>query len=147
MKTLWQEETRAECIARARRLTSGSQRRWGRMNVDQMLAHIVDAFRMGLGELEVRPKKLPIRFWPINYIICNWIPFPRNTPTAPEIVRRKTASIDEELQQLESAMTRFAGKRNDAVWPIHPAFGKISGKSWGRLGYKHINHHLRQFGV
>ena len=82
MKTLWQDEARAECMARARKLTPDSQRLWGKMSVDQVLAHMVDAFRMGLGELEVRPKKLPIRFWPINYIICNWVPFPRNTPTA-----------------------------------------------------------------
>jgi hypothetical protein len=147
MKTLWQAETRAECMARARQLTPESQRRWGKMTVDQMLAHVVDAFRMGLGELEVRPRKLVVRFWPINYVICNWVPFPQNLPTASEIVSRKKASIDEELQQLEAALIRFAAKRNQRVWPLHPAFGKLSASSWGRLGYKHVDHHLRQFGV
>lgn len=147
MKNLWQDETRAECMARVRRLTPESQRRWGTMNVEQVLAHLVDAFRMGLGELAVRPKRLPIRFWPINYIIANWVPFPRNTPTVPEIVSRKQASIDEEIRQFDAAMSRFAAKRNQKVWPLHPAFGKLSGKSWARLGYKHIDHHLRQFGV
>jgi hypothetical protein len=26
-------------------------------------------------------------------------------------------------------------------------FGRISGRSWGALQYKHLDHHLRQFGV
>lgn len=147
MKTLWQDATRRELLERARKLTPETQRLWGKMNVDQMLAHLVDAFRMGLGELEVRRKKLPIRHWPINWLIVHLVPFPKNTPTAPEIVRRKEASIEEELRQLEAAMARFAAKRNDPVWPPHPAFGKLSAKSWGRLGYKHTDHHLRQFGV
>jgi uncharacterized protein DUF1569 len=147
VKNLWQDETRAECMARARRLTPDSQRVWGKMSVDQMLAHMVDAFRMGLGELPVRSKKLPIRHWPINWLIIHWVPFPRNTPTAPEIVARKKASVDEELRELEAAMNRFAARRGVKEWPEHPAFGAISGNSWARLGYKHVDHHLRQFGV
>ena len=147
MKNLWQDETRAECMARARRLTPDSRPLWGKMSVDQMLAHMVDAFRMGLGELEVRPKKLVVRHWPINYIVANWVPFPKNMPTAPEIVRRKHASVDEEIGQLEAVMNRFAAKRDDEAWPRHPAFGALSGSSWARLGYKHVDHHLRQFGV
>ncbi len=147
MKTLWQEGTRAECMARARRLTADSQAQWGRMTVDQMLAHLVDAFRMGLGEITVRPRRVFVRYWPLNWIFANLVRFPRNLPTVPEIVSRKKASIDEELAQLEAALTRFAARKGSTVWPAHPALGRLSGSSWGRLGYHHIDHHLRQFGV
>ena len=147
MKTLWQEATRAECTARARRLTLGSEPQWGRMTVDQMLAHVVDAFRMGLGEIPVKSKRLVIRFWPINWLLANLLTFPKNLPTVPEIVTRKKASIEEELRQLDAAMTRFAARKGSTSWPAHPALGRLSGKSWARLGYQHIDHHLRQFGV
>ena len=147
MKTLWQEGTRAECMARARRLTPDSQARWGRMTVDQVLAHMVDAFRMGLGEITVRPRRVFVRHWPLNWIFANLLRFPRNLPTVPEIVSRKQASIENELAQLEAAMARFAARKGSSSWPEHPALGKLSGNSWARLGYHHLDHHLRQFGV
>jgi hypothetical protein len=47
MRTLWQEGTRRELLPRARRLTPEHQPRWGKFTADRMLAHLVDAFRMG----------------------------------------------------------------------------------------------------
>lgn len=32
-------------------------------------------------------------------------------------------------------------------WPPSRVFGRISGRSWGVLQHKHLDHHLRQFGV
>ena len=97
--------------------------------MDQMLAHLVDAFRMGLGEITVRPRRLFVRYWPLNWIFANLLRFPRNLPTVPEIVSRKKASIEEELVQLEAAMTRFAARKGSTTWPEHPALGRLSGNS------------------
>src|SRR6266566_312687 len=41
---------------------------------------------------------------------------------------------------------RFCDKQQQQTWPEHPLFGKLSGKDWAALSYKHLNHHLRQFG-
>lgn len=148
MKSLWQEETRRELMTRARRLTPAHQAQWGKFTVDRMLAHMVDAFRMGMGEIEVRQRKIPFfGTWPFNVLFIRLVGMPKNAPTVREIIERPPLSIDAELLELEAAMERFAAQRERREWPRHPAFGKLSRKSWGVLGYVHTDHHLRQFGV
>lgn len=148
MKSLWQEASRRELMARARQLTPEHHALWGKFTVDRMLAHLVDAFRMGLGEIEVQQKKIPvIRFWPFNVLFIRFVGMPKNAPTAREIITRPPASIEAELRELEAVMDRFASQRARKQWPRHPAFGKLSGSAWGMLGYLHTDHHLRQFGV
>lgn len=147
-KSLWDESTRRDLIARARRLTPAHHARWGKLTVDRMLAHMVDAFRMGMGEIEVRPRKIPvIGRWPFNVLFIRFIGMPKNAPTVREIIERPPGSIDAELGELEAAMERFAAQHERTEWPRHPAFGKLSRSSWGLLGYVHTDHHLRQFGV
>lgn len=148
MKSLWQETTRRELMDRARRLTPAHRAQWGKFTVDRMLAHMVDAFRMGMGEIEVRPRRIPLLgSWPFNVLFIRFVGMPKNAPTAREIIARPPLSIDAELRELEAAMERFAAQRERTEWPAHPAFGKLSGKAWGVLGYVHTDHHLRQFGV
>ena len=147
MKSLWQQAARQELLARARRLTPEHRPQWGKFTVDRMLAHMVDAFRMGMGEIEVKPRKIPvIGTWPFNVLFIRFVGMPKNAPTAREIVTRPPLSIDAELRGLEAAMDRFAAQRTRTDWPRHPAFGKLSRSSWGVLGYVHTDHHLRQFG-
>jgi len=147
MKSLWQQAARQELLARARRLTPEHRPQWGKFTVDRMLAHMVDAFRMGMGEIEVTPRKIPvIGTWPFNVLFIRFVGMPKNAPTAREIVTRPPLSIDAELRGLEAAMDRFAAQRTRTDWPRHPAFGKLSRSSWGVLGYVHTDHHLRQFG-
>ena len=148
MKTLWNVSTRRELLARARRLTPASQPRWGSFTVDRMLAHMVDAFAMGMGEIEIRPRNVPvIGWWPFNVLFIRLVGMPKNAPTAREIISRPPSSIDAELLALEQAMNRFAAQHERKDWPVHPVFGKLSRSSWGMLGYVHTDHHLRQFGV
>ena len=148
MKSLWQEKTRRELLARARSLTPAHQPLWGKFTVDRMLAHMVDAFGMAMGEIEVRPRKVPlIGTWPFNILFIRLVGMPRNAPSAREILERPPVSIDAELRELEAAMDRFAAQHDRTDWPAHPAFGKLSRRSWGLLGYVHTDHHLRQFGV
>ena len=76
----------------------------------------------------------------------------RKPMTADELLRlpddgTRRELIDGELRELESQMARFAGMRDREDWPAHPFFGRLSRRSWGVLGYKHLDHHLRQFGV
>lgn len=148
MKSLWQEATRHELLARARRLSPEHRPRWGQLTVDRMLAHLVDAFGMGMGEIEVPRRRIPLLgSWPFNVLFIRLVGMPKNAPTAREIITRPPLSIDAELAQLEAAMDRFAAQRERADWPAHPVFGKLSRGSWGELGYVHTDHHLRQFGV
>ena len=148
MKSLWEHKTREDLLARARRLTPAHRALWGKLTVDRMLAHLVDAFRMGMGEIEVRQRRIPLLGrWPFNVLFIRIVGMPRNAPTVREIIERPPRSIDAELRELEAAMDRFASRHERTDWPRHPAFGKLSRRWWGVLGYVHTDHHLRQFGV
>jgi hypothetical protein len=147
MKTLWQESSRQEIIGRLEKLTNDSKANWGKMNCSQMLAHVADGVRMCLGDLKTEPKKTPLRFRPVKHLIIYWLPFPKGAPTAPELISRQAENIESEVSAIKNLIEKFAGREIETEWAHHPAFGKLSGKDWGALGYKHIDHHLKQFGV
>lgn len=147
MHTLSNEASRRALLARARKLTPESRPLWGKFTVDGMLAHVVETFRMGLGELPVRSKKLAMRHWPLNVLIVYLLPMPRGLPTARELIARPPESLNSELATLETYMDKFGRAQDRREWPEHPALGRLSRRAWGRLGYKHVDHHLRQFGV
>ena len=148
MKSLWQQHRRQELLERARRLTPEHRALWGKFTVAAMLTHVVDTFRMALGELEVRPKnKKLFEHPPVKQLIIYVLPFPRSAPTARELISRPVGDWQRELASFESYMQRFVASADRNDWPRHPLLGKMSRRAWGVLGYKHIDHHLRQFGV
>lgn len=148
MKTLWNAADREELCRRLERLTPEAERQWGRMSAPQMVAHVVDCLRMSIGDLHVPSKKLPIRFTPIKQLLIYCLPFPKNAPTAPEVIGRVAADWPSECRTLATLIDRFAARdRSGDDWPEHPAFGTMSGGSWGVLMYRHTDHHFKQFGV
>lgn len=146
MKNLWDKNAREELSERISLLTPDTSPRWGKMTARGMMAHLVDALRMAMGDIEVASKKLPIRFTPLKQLIIYGPPFPKNSPTAPELLLREADDWDGECENLRKTMDEFAARPNRKL-PLHPAFGKLSRRAWGALGYKHIDHHLKQFGV
>ena len=147
MKTLWTESDRNELVVRLGRLNPESKPLWGKMNCPQMLAHLADGFRMTLGDLEPKPRGGPLSFPPIRKLIIYWLPFPKSAPTAPELITRPTEGIERESKSVIELLHRIAESSDRTAWPDHPAFGKLSAQDWGVLGYRHMDHHLRQFGV
>jgi hypothetical protein len=147
MKSLWNEQDRWDVRERVARLRPDSERRWGTMAPVHMLAHLSDALRMALGDLECTPKKLPIRYAPLKQLIVYWLPFPKGAPTAPELIGRTSTSWSSEMTDLLLLIDRFGRLPVDAPCPEHPAFGRLSRRAWGVLAYRHMDHHLRQFGV
>lgn len=147
MKTLWTEADRRALRDRLARLSAAAQPRWGQMNCAQMLAHLTDAMRMTVGELPVKSKGGPLRYPPLKQLIIYWLPWPPGAPTAPELIARAAVDIEQETAAVQTLIERFAQCADKSHWPEHPAFGKLSAKDWGVLTYRHIDHHLRQFGV
>lgn len=151
MKSLWRDSARAELLARLGRLSKDSRRRWGRMSVLEMLAHVNDTFRMAAGELTAERRRGPLvwllRLPPLKYLAACCLPFGRGLPTAPELVSRAPNDFESEMRQLQASLNASPARSRDAAWGEHPFFGPLPNWAWGVLGYRHISHHLRQFGV
>jgi hypothetical protein len=147
MKSLFNNDDRLNLAERLEGLTEESKPQWGKMNCEQMLAHVADGLRMALGELPVQSKGGPLRFRPLRHAIIYWFPFPKGAPTAPELLERNAEDCTCEVIDIKSLLERFAARDEIQEWPEHPAFGQLSRKDWGVLSYKHIDHHLRQFGA
>lgn len=147
MKTLWKQSDRDEIVQRIARLAPDARPTWGRMTAPQMLAHMTDALRMALGDLPTRSKRLPLRYAPLKQLIVYLVPFPKNAPTARELVSRVPEAWEAERDACCALIERFGAESPSRAWPEHPAFGSLSARAWGVLGYKHFDHHLRQFGA
>jgi hypothetical protein len=103
--------------------------------------------RMARGDIKVAVKKLPQRHPPLKQLMVYWLPFPRGIMTSPELIGRKpldwaieSAAVRKHVQSFESLDPR-------ATWPEHPVFGKMTPQAWCVFAYRHMDHHLRQFGI
>lgn len=146
MKTLFAEQHRNALLARLDRVDAETRPRWGKFNAEQMLTHLVESMRMAVGELEVRPKKLPMRFPPLRQLFVYWLPWPKGAPTAPELLPSDARNVEESKRELARLVTLFAARADAVQWPHHPAFGDLGRRGWGVLTWRHLDHHLRQFG-
>ena len=148
MKTIFETDIRAAIVERVRRLTPDAQPHWGRLDAPKLLCHLGDQLRMGLGDIPTTPVPGPLRHPPFKQLVLYWLPWPRGKAEAPKEDFTTFASTwDEEVQNLENLIDRFAHQDPVASWPPNPVFGSRSGRAWGVLSYRHLDHHLRQFGV
>jgi hypothetical protein len=78
----------------------------------------------------------------------NDAPMKRNAPTAPELVVAGQPDLDAERAKLAAIVNRFAaaGPAGCTTFP-HAFFGPLTPGEWAVLTYKHLDHHLRQFGA
>jgi len=147
MKSMWQDATQREMAERLARLAPDAPAQWGKMTAPRMVAHVTQSFRSAVGELPVKSKKLPLRYSPLKELIIYWLPFPKNAPTAPELLALEPTQWAADVARLQDLMRRFAAKDPKSAFPEHAAFGRLSGTQWGILMYRHTDHHFRQFGV
>jgi Protein of unknown function (DUF1569) len=146
MKSLWNEADRRELDARIGRLTPDRVPLWGRMSAPQMVAHLAAAIRMATGELPIPLRRTPFRHPVVKQLLIYFVPMPKSLPTAREL-QRDPAAWDADVADLRQMLERFAARDRKAPWPAHPAFGPLGAHAWGVLTQRHLDHHLRQFGV
>ena len=148
MATIWDSSLRASLADRANRLRTDTKPAWGKMNASGMLAHVNDSYRMALGDLYVKPKNLPLRYPPLKQFIIYAMPFPKGTPTAPELIARcEGANLADEQKAYEELLGRLAAVTTETRLQDHPAFGKLTHRAYGVLIARHTDHHFRQFGL
>jgi hypothetical protein len=149
MSTLADPKVRAACRERIQRLSPNAGPKWGRMTARQMVCHLSDSFRVGMGEKYASPASSLVQRTFIKWVALRTpVKWPPEVPTRPEIEQGRggtpPAEWDRDCADLLALMDAFADRQ---TFGVHPAFGKLSSGDWLTWGYRHVDHHLRQFGV
>lgn len=145
-QNLCKPEIKAALIARINRLHPGSKALWGKMNVEQMMAHCQQQLRVAIGDLKLKQSLIGILFGRLaRKKLLEDKPFSKNLPTAPQFIVKSTPEFESAKNNLIGLITRF--DENTITKEPHPFFGKMSEKDWSEGTWKHLDHHLRQFGV
>jgi hypothetical protein len=129
-----------------------SQRRWGTLTPHEMLCHLGDAHAMALG---LRPRKgaTLVRRRPLVKWLGLWtpIPWPHGWPTNPahdpKAEGTRPSEFAKDLERVLGGLQGIADAAPDALIPAHGFFGAMSLLDWQRWAYRHVDHHLRQFGA
>jgi hypothetical protein len=149
MKNLFQTDAVDEVVARIDKLQPTSPRQWGKMDVAQMLAHCTATMDMACGQLN-RPRVF------VGYILGPFVkpmltndkPLSRNSPTDEKLKISDARDFIQEQKQLKERIRQFhdVGEVQCTKHP-HPFFGRLTAQEWATGMYKHLDHHMRQFGV
>ena len=151
MDNAFSDDVKSAISARLDKLTPDTGKRWGKMNVTQMLTHMNDAFRISLGMKRAVDTSNVFTHYVTFNVAVYMLPFwPKGEATAAELDQNQKGSTPRdfytELEFLLKMIDVF-NEREEAKLKPHPMFGKLSKKQWRDLLVKHLNHHLKQFGV
>ncbi|HSY61058.1 MAG TPA: DUF1569 domain-containing protein [Cytophaga sp.] len=149
MKSLFDNETYNEVKQRLNNLTEQSQRQWGKMEPAQMLAHCKEAFKVPLSDTAYPRMFLGrIMGWMMKSKLYNDSAWGKGMPTAPDFIIKDQRNFQKEKQELIALIDKMHAVGPDKVgnYP-HPFFGTFTKPQWGQSMYKHLDHHLRQFGA
>lgn len=151
IKNIFDKEVSEEIINRINRLKSDRLSSWGTMSVDQMLAHcnVTYAYTYNPEQFK-RPnffKKFLLKTF-VKGIVVSEKPYQKNGRTAPEFVMTGSKDFEKEKALLISNI-----QKTQQLGAVHFeelenfSFGKLTSSQWNNLFYKHLDHHLTQFGV
>ena len=150
MKSLFNAKENQEIIDRINKLTPESKGSWGKMNVEQMLAHARMPLLAAYGKEKMSKRGL------ISFLfgkmakkqIMSAKPFGKNLPTDKKFVIVNPDKFEKGKQALiENVMLFYKNGPDKITKEPHGFFGNLSQQEWGKLQYKHLDHHLGQFGV
>lgn len=151
MANIFDDDVRSKLEVRVRSLRPDGRRRWGRMSPHGAICHLSDAFRLALGEKPAAPQRG--RFKSLTRFVALHLPFdwPHGIVTVPEAEQgcggTTPIEFEHDRAELLALIARFSAARPDELQPAHPMLGAMSTREWGRWGYRHLDHHLRQFGA
>jgi hypothetical protein len=150
LPNIFTEEVANEVIERIEKLNPTSLALWGKMNVGQMLAHCNVTYDMAFTEKYAKPSFI-VRFLLKTFVkngVCNTTPYAKNIRTAPQFVITDQRDFDTEKSKLIAYIRKCQdlGENHFDGRESH-SFGKLSKLEWNNMFYKHLNHHLTQFGV
>lgn len=150
MKSIYNQNDTQELISRINSLNNSSQPLWGKMNISQMLAHCNVTYEMAFEDKHPKPKgfmKFILKYFVRNMVV-NEKPYKKSSQTAPAFIITDERVFETEKNRLiqyiiktqELGESYFDGKESIS-------FGILNKTEWNNMFYKHLDHHLSQFGV
>lgn len=146
---LFQEEIYQSILDRLNKLSPQSSALWGKMNIAQMLTHIQRPMEVAMGKKELKRSFIGFLFGSYaKKMLLKDKEFSKNGPTDPSFIVNDMREFDLEKQKFLNLFKEFhqSGVGGLTKNP-HPFFGKLTQDEWLILQWKHLDHHLRQFGV
>jgi hypothetical protein len=153
MQTIADPDTLAALLNRLARLHPDSQRKWGTLAPGEMLCHLADAMDSVLGHrLPPGPPTAAVPRRIVKWLaLYSPLPWPQGVPTRPGVDPHRDGTKPTDFERDRARVVR--GLRELAIAPAaqlavaHFRFGSMVRADWQRWGYRHADHHLRQFGV
>jgi hypothetical protein len=151
IENMFNPQGKEKMLTRINTLTPNSKALWGKMSVGQMLAHCNVAYEIVHEPGKHSPPGAIGKFFARVFAkgtVVGDRPYQQSGPTAPMFVIKDSRDFDTEKIRLityinktfQQGAAHYDGLEN-------MTFGKLSAKQWNTLFAKHLDHHLRQFGV
>lgn len=148
--SIFEPKTTEDLVTRINQLTPAITPLWGKMNVSQMLAHCCVSYDQIFGDQSGRPPLLMRKLLSllIKKKLVDESPYPKNGRTAPAFIISDERDFETEKSRLVNYISRVE-KLGASHFSDRESFsmGKLTTQEWNNLLYKHLNHHLSQFGV
>ena len=150
MKSIFDPQDNNELIDRINQLTPITLSQWGKMTVSQMLLHCQQPVKVAQGKLKLKPNKLLVLFVgkAAKKKLMQPQPFGKGMPPAKEFKITHEPDFEESKAELINLIQVFAKDGHSSIQDLnHPFFGNMTIEEWDALQWKHLDHHLKQFGV
>jgi len=150
MKNIFDLGETTTIINRISKLTPETKQLWGKMDVAQMLAHCNVTYEMVYDDIHPKPKgfKKTLVKWLIKPTVVGEKTYKKDSGTAPQFKIKGDKNFEAEKKRLIDHITKTQelGESHFNNKDSH-SFGPLTSQEWNNMFYKHLDHHLSQFGV
>lgn len=150
MESLFDPKGNLHIIERINQLSPITLSQWGKMTVSQMLLHCQQPIKVAFGTLHLKPN------WFLKLLFgkaakaefMSTGAFKKDTPTVKEFRITHEPDFENAKNELIALVRQFADVGPTSIkLKKHPFFGEMTIEEWDLMQWKHLDHHLRQFGV
>ncbi|WP_010520234.1 DUF1569 domain-containing protein [Aquimarina agarivorans] len=145
MKSIFDPKAKEEIIDRIHKLSENSHAQWGKMNAGQMLWHCQFPLKIAIKNENLGNGKFFMKLF--KKTLYSDQPFKKKLPTDKRLIALEQKNFTSEKTELLDLIEQTHQLKNRIEWNPHPLFGTFTQEQWGILEYKHLDHHLTQFGV
>lgn len=145
MKSLFENDALNEIRTRLNTLSENSEKQWGKMTAGQMAHHCQLPLNVILEkeDYNLKPNWFAKTFF--KKAMYSDKPWKKNLPTMKQFKETTERDFPSEKQKLQQLLDEFETQRERTDWKPHPSFGEMTKEQWGKMQYKHLDHHFKQF--